>query len=84
MKNRGWLASTAIIGACLISLSAAYSASVQFAAAPEGLNDQYIGKGKGRCKRDVFCVPSRCEQMVCTGNSCNCECVPIPNCEPIP
>jgi hypothetical protein len=78
MKRRHWFALTAIVAACLISLGAVHSAGVQVAIAPDAILDKNVGKGKGpKCTREVFCDPL-CEIKVCNGNSCECECIPVP------
>jgi hypothetical protein len=91
MKKRLWFALAAIGAACLITLGAVHSESVEVAIAPDATLDQVgNGKGKGpRCKHDleVHCLAEQCEEWVCghtVERQCYCSCVPIPDCVPAP
>jgi len=85
MKIRQWIAVVAVSTACVVSLAALRSPSVQVAAPLDPGAYISAGKGKGpKCTHEIFCNPALCEQPDCNGNSCNCVCVPIPGCVPTP
>jgi len=87
MKSRHWIAVVAIAAACLLTVGAVQSASIQFTTPIDP--GSYVrggnGKAKGpKCRDQVLCNQNGevCQHLVCGNNPCDCWCEQLPNCEP--